>query len=303
MTFKADTDTFDVRAVISRATAAKRSACFIIIEGAETGRLYKLGGEEMLIGRSEEASICIDARGVSRHHARVVPGADGEVVLSDLGSKNGTYINGEPVEEKSLVDGDQVQIGGTTILKFSYQDSVEERFQRRQYESATRDWLTGCFNKRYLLERLPSEISFAKRKSKSLSLAMIDLDHFKKINDTHGHPAGDYVLKVVAKMMQSTLRSHDLLARYGGEEFALLMRETGTDGVLGTAERIRQRVEGTRLRYEGREIHTTVSIGVASLHDEDRESAEGLLELADKNLYRAKEGGRNRTVSPELTRE
>ena len=203
-----------------------RSACFVVIAGKHTGAMYKLDKGEVLIGRGKEASIRIDDEGVSRLHAKIVRHPEGTVAIVDLKSTNGTFCNGERVDTHVLQDGDRIQIGTTTIIKFSLQDTLEEDFQRHQYESATRDPLTNCYNKSYFLERLPSEFAFAKRHDKPLSLAMIDIDRFKKINDSYGHLAGDFVLRKIGKMLQERLRADDFLARYGGEEFALIMRES-----------------------------------------------------------------------------
>ncbi|MBI5508126.1 MAG: diguanylate cyclase [Deltaproteobacteria bacterium] len=277
-----------------------RAACFIVLAGTQAGRMYKLEGDEIVIGRVDDALIRIDDDGVSRRHAKIVRTPDGGVTIQDMGSTNGTFCNGEKVGSRTLQDGDKIQIGSTTILKFSFQDSVEEDFQRRQYESATRDALTGCFNKKYLLERLPSELASAKRHDKTMALAMMDIDHFKRVNDTYGHPAGDYVLRHVADVMLQTVRADDVLARFGGEEFAMIMRETSPDNAVIAAERIRRRIEAAEFVFEGTKIPVTISVGVASWVPGKSDDAQELLALADEFLYKAKRNGRNRTESAEL---
>ncbi len=226
MEFDDKTSVIDSKALrgVAEQQSGRRTASFIVLTGSQAGKMYKLEHDELLVGRAPEAAIRIEDDGVSRRHATITTQTDGAVVIVDLNSTNGTFCNGETIETRTLQDGDKIQIGTTTILKFSFQDSVEEDFQRRQYESATRDALTECFNKKYFLERLPNEIAFATRRNKPLSLAMMDIDHFKRINDTFGHPAGDCVLRNVARLMQATVRADDVLARYGGEEFALIMR-------------------------------------------------------------------------------
>ena len=274
----------------------KRSACFIFLTGSQAGKMHKIAEHSSTIGRSVRAGVCVPDEGVSREHARISRGPDGAVILEDLGSTNGTFINGERVQSRMLKDGDKIELGGTTILKFSLQDSLEEDFQRRQYESATRDALTGCHNKRYFSERMPSEIAFAQRHNKSLALAMMDLDHFKGINDTYGHQAGDYVLKRFAELMIAEVRTDDIPARYGGEEFALIMRETERHSAFLVVERIRRRVASTDFVHEGTKIDVTVSIGMAVRAGEELVSPEALIKEADQCLYRAKSDGRNRTV-------
>jgi diguanylate cyclase (GGDEF)-like protein len=273
-----------------------RSACFVVIAGKRTGAMYKLDKGEVLIGRGKEASIRIDDEGVSRLHSKIVRHPEGIVAIVDLKSTNGTFCNGERIDTHVLQDGDRIQIGMTTIIKFSLQDSLEEDFQRHQYESATRDPLTNCYNKSYFLERLPSEFAFAKRHDKPVSLAMMDIDRFKKINDSHGHLAGDFVLRKIGSMLQERLRADDFLARYGGEEFALIMRESPKQNALQTAERIRKLIETTPFKHEGKRIAVTISIGVATWPAEHIDSGQDLVKAADANLYAAKRRGRNKVV-------
>lgn len=275
--------------------AAGRSACFVVIGGNQAGKLYKLDRHEMRIGRGRDVELRFDDDGVSRLHAKIVK-EEGEVYLEDLGSTNGTFCNNDPVTRCVLQDGDKIQIGTTTILKFSMQDAVEEDFQRKQYESATRDGLTGCYNKKYFLERLPSEFAFAKRHEKPLSLAMFDIDYFKRVNDTHGHVVGDRVLQSVAECMLESVRSDDVLARFGGEEFAMLMREAGADEAFVAVERIRRRIEAMRIPIQTVDIRVSVSVGIATFMQQ-WEQPEQLLQAADDYLYKAKSAGRNRTES------
>ena len=277
-----------------------RSACFIVLAGSQAGRMYKLEGDEAVIGRLSDAAIRVEDDGVSRNHAKLLRQPDGSVRLIDLNSTNGTFVNGEKVDTRILQDGDKVQIGTTTILKFSFQDNLEEDFQRRQYESVTRDALTDCFNKKYFLERLPSELAFANRHGKVLSLGMMDIDHFKKVNDTYGHQAGDYVLRAVAQALQQTIRVDDVLARYGGEEFVLIMRETPADHALVAAERVRRKIEATAFVYEDQRIPVTISIGVATWAPGRPENPDDLIKAADEFLYKAKKNGRNRSEGQEL---
>lgn len=160
------------------------------------------------------------------------------------------------------------------------------------------DPLTGVFNRRYLDRRLGEEVSGAQRYGLPLAVFLIDIDHFKQINDAHGHQAGDQVLVTVAKIAAAELREHDILARYGGEEFLVIAPHTPLLGAAGVAERLRKRVESQEfiLPKDAGGTRVTVSIGVASLGAEAG-NPEKLLRAADANLYRAKHEGRNRVVS------
>ena len=174
------------------------------------------------------------------------------------------------------------------------QDHLEAT--NRHLESlATTDTLTGLVNRRGLLARLEVEFSRSQRTQHPFALAICDLDHFKHINDTYGHPAGDRVLAAFAATLKDNLRNIDLAARWGGEEFAIVLPESDVNDALIPLERIRQAVAASRIRHGAQEIQVTVSIGVAN-YDSATALAEHLLERADSALYRAKAGGRNRVL-------
>jgi two-component system cell cycle response regulator len=267
----------------------------VVLAGESVGRTFRIEREETTIGRSEEAPIRLHDEGVSRRHARIVR-VGSDVWLEDLESANGTRVNGEAIERRRLQDGDKINIGGRTVLRFAHSDALEEGFHQAMYEAAVRDGLTRTYNKRHFLERLAIEIAFANRHRAALSLLMIDVDHFKKVNDGHGHPGGDCVLTVLARLLMGTVRTEDLVARYGGEEFAVLCRGTALDQASRLGERLRRNVESHAFVYEGKGIPVTISIG-ASACGEQSCSAERLIADADAALYRAKGEGRNRVVT------
>ncbi|MFZ5471382.1 MAG: diguanylate cyclase [Myxococcota bacterium] len=261
---------------------------------AMIGRMFKLEIAEVVLGRSSDATVQVEDDGISRKHCKVILGPNGHFQLVDLGSTNGTYLNGIRVSMATLQDGDKIQIGSNTVLKFSLQDQLEEQYQRAVYESATRDGLTRIFNKKYFLDTLRKEFAYCLRHRVALSLVMFDVDHFKKINDTYGHPAGDYVLSRIAQKVSDIIRTEDLFARYGGEEFALMLRESAEEKALICAERCRKAVEKADFNFQGTPIKVTISLGVATLLDSDFAQPEDLIASADKYLYRAKKAGRNR---------
>lgn len=161
---------------------------------------------------------------------------------------------------------------------------------------ATTDQLTGLFNRHYFTSELVKQINTWRRYQRPLSIIMLDIDHFKKVNDTYGHLAGDYALQSMAKICQHMVRDIDTVARIGGEEFAILLPSTGENGAMQTAERIRQETEKFGFRYEGRTFKLTVSLGIAELTDETWSITE-FIKAADEMLYKAKEAGRNRCVA------
>ena len=271
-------------------------AYLIVLAGNSVGEMYKISKTETVIGRGSQADIHVVDDGISRRHAMIVHKGT-EVLVKDLGSTNGTFCNGERVAEQALSDGDKIQVGSTTILKFTFHDSLDETFQRQMYESALRDGLTKIFNKKYFLDRLESEFAYAIRHKSPLSLVMFDIDHFKKINDTHGHLAGDYALSTLAKVVSDTIRQEDVFARYGGEEFAVICRGIDLTGAVAFGERIRRCVDAQAFIYNGVDIKVTVSVGVAAVPEVGMKEPQELIGAADDALYQAKRQGRNRVVS------
>jgi diguanylate cyclase (GGDEF)-like protein len=278
-------------------SSEKRQASLIVISGGSAGKIFRLSREPMTIGRAKDCEISIDDEGISRRHARLQQDNFGNVTIEDLGSTNGTYINGTRINQQALRDGDKVQVGSITILKFSFQDSLEEAFFENQYRQATFDALTGLYNKKMLLERLEKEFLFSLRNNRLLSLVMFDLDHFKRINDTHGHPAGDHVLKTLAQIMLKNLRQEDFLARFGGEEFVLMLRDLDEVRCHTLAERLRRSVEKHHFEWDNRRIPVTISMGIATLREGNFRDGADMLRVADEYLYKAKRNGRNCVAS------
>jgi len=265
----------------------------MVLAGPNHGELIVLESDDTSIGRGRGCHVCIADEGLSRLHARIVRRADGFWV-QDAGSKNGTYLRGERLTgAERLKDGDRIALGADTVLRFSLQDYLEHDAARRTVELTIRDPLTQLFNRRHLEERLVSEFGYAERHRTTLHVMMLDLDHFKDVNDGFGHQAGDRVLRQVAAALQDTLRVEDIVGRYGGEEFLVVTRGIGEQGAHVLAERLRACVENLQTTWEERPIKVTVSIGVAVRTDAHKTGAE-LVADADAALYRAKGAGRNR---------
>jgi two-component system cell cycle response regulator len=269
-------------------------SCLVVIYGPDLGHRYELADDELTIGRDIANSITIDLDNVSRRHARLVQRED-KVFLQDLGSTNGTFLNDEEVKgDVPLRSGDLVKVGGA-IFKFLYGGNVESLFHEEIYRITIGDGLTQCFNKRYFLEFMEREMARGQRYGRPLSLMMFDLDHFKKVNDTHGHLAGDHVLRELAQSVRGKVRKEECLARYGGEEFALVSPESGPARVRKFAEKLRQIVETHEFLFDDKKIPVTISVGVADMTPEMTEPSQ-FIKVADANLYLAKKQGRNRVV-------
>jgi diguanylate cyclase (GGDEF)-like protein len=229
---------------------------------------------------------------VSRKHCRFLAKPD-KVFLSDLGSTNGTFLNDEEIaHETALRSNDLVKVG-SAIFKFLDGGNVETLYYEEVYRMAIVDGLTQVFNKRYFLEFLEREMARCHRYSRALSLLMLDIDHFKLINDDNGHLAGDHVLHELAGLIKGKIRKEECLARYGGEEFAVVMPESGPDKVRVFADKIRLLIAEHDFVFEGRKIPVTVSIGVADMLAEVTEPSQ-FIKAADERLYQAKHEGRNR---------
>jgi two-component system cell cycle response regulator len=286
---RAKTVVTSISRISDRPTA--KEACLVVIYGSELGKKYNLNSSSLVIGRSSKCDIQIDQESISRNHSKIV-NTGKSILVRDLGSTNGTYVNDEPIDEYVLRDGDLIKIG-RTIFKFLTGGNIENAYHEEIYRLTTIDGLTQIYNKRYFLETLEREIARSQRYRRSLSLVMFDIDHFKKINDSYGHLAGDYVLKHLASTVKTKIRREDLFARYGGEEFAIVLPEIDGINSKAFAEKIRQLVEKQDFRFENTRIQVTIAMGVGAIDDEHGDAAT-LIKQADDYLYAAKSAGRNR---------
>ena len=251
----------------------------------------------LVLGRGADAGIRIDDHAVSREHVRVHVAEDGSFVLTDLGSTNGTLVNGRRVESCVLTEGDKIQVGTSTVFRFSLNDRLDENYLEHLYERSIRDTLTGLLNRRYLTECLSRDLAFARRHDMPVSLVLMDADFFKAVNDSFGHAGGDEVLQGLAKLLDDMQRSESILARYGGEEFAVLLRNVEAPGAVIFAERMRIAVERKRFTIGRSSVGMTVSIGVASTKADGVDTPEELFDRADRYLYLSKKRGRNSVTS------
>jgi len=275
----------------------ERSAVLSVLRGRRRGATFQIASSTTVLGRGEKSEIRLDDDGVSRKHAEIVRLDDGALQLRDLGSTNGTFVNGERVAERVLEDDDRVALGTTTLLKFELHDAMEIKLKAEMYQKATRDQLTGMFNRRYCFERLREEFSFAQRHGQPLAVVMFDVDHFKAVNDTYGHAAGDAVLQRIGKVVMDLVRNEDVVCRYGGEEFVCILRGLTLDQGELFADRVRRTIEAQVVPSGEHKLQVTVSLGVASLDGVNFNSPEEMVNEADAYLYVAKESGRNQVAS------
>lgn len=282
------------RVVVPASPRAHREpACVVIVNGAQFGVEARVDDNPLVIGRADDCGLVIANTSVSRHHCRVYR-EDAGYVVEDLGSTNGSFVNGERVQHFGLRDGDRLRVGNCE-LKFFGEGSAEASYHRELLNHAVFDALTGFYNRRQSREMLEHAFDRGRSEPDRLRLMILDLDHFKQVNDRHGHLAGDRVLTGFTSLVRTLLPADIVAGRLGGEEFIVFGAQLGAKDFRALAERIRARVEQADLPVDHGSLRVTVSIGIAAQSVEMRTAAD-LLRAADGGLYQAKLGGRNRVV-------
>lgn len=272
--------------------AKKDKASLRQINGKFIGRKYPLNKGTNLVGRDPGLDVTIQEDSVSRRHAELI--FDGETLqVIDLDSTNGTYINDSPIKNKTASHGDLIRFG-SIIFKYIPTGSIETVFHDELHNLAHLDGLTGSYNRKYIIDYLETEVKRCQKLEVPLSIMIFDLDYFKKINDTYGHLAGDYVLKEIVKLLkEKVLRASDVLGRYGGEEFCIILSEAAIRTAREIADRIRKSIESHEFIFDNNKIPVTISVGVADMN-KTSDTSGSLILTADKALYQAKETGRNK---------
>lgn len=267
--------------------------CFLIIAGQHIGKLFPLDKTKpTTVGRSVDCEIWIEDNTISRQHFQIEFTPEG-LKITDLKSTNGTFVNNKRIDSTVLSPGDKIQISRDTIIQFDYLDEDKRLSEQKRYEMGVKDPFTGAYNKSYFLQRINDEFSFSFRQNQPLSLVLFDIDHFKLINDTHGHLAGDQILQEVSQLVFSSIRQDDVFCRYGGEEFVIVMRNTPCQAAVNLAERLRLKIAGHEFQYENEKISVTISAGVSTLLEKNFRDYVAMIAEADRYLYKSKGSGRN----------
>ena len=266
-----------------------REASLVQIYGPNLGQRYVLHKEAFTIGRDSKSDVVLDTDNVSRNHARITLTGD-RVVFEDLGSTNGSLVNDAETRQCILANGDVIKVG-SVMLKFISSGNAEALYHEEIYRMTIQDGLTGVPNRRYFSDFLDRELARARRYQRPLALAMFDIDHFKRINDSYGHNAGDKALKIVGQMMQSYVRQSDCVFRIGGEEFVLLLSSTDVNSASRMVENMRKGIAASSFHFKGEPVRLTLSAGITETREGD--SIESIYERADAALYKAKHSGRN----------
>jgi len=278
--------------------ASERRPYLLVLSGPQLGEVFPLDPErEFVLGRDPACEIPLRDTGVSRRHAGILAGAAG-ARLRDMGSTNGIFVEGIRVADCELQDGQRVQMGMHTALKYCLCDDLEIGYQRRLAEGALLDPETGLFNRRHFDDRLSAELVTSSRYTRPMSLLLVDVDGFRRVNEVHGRAAGDEALGLVSRLVKSAVRREDILARISGEQFGVVARETPLSAGRALGERIRKAVERGHISVRGQELMLTVSVGVVGIdaigsYTTTRTENEVLV-LAEAALRRALQGGGNR---------
>jgi two-component system cell cycle response regulator len=269
-------------------------SCLVVLAGSRIGQRVALGERRLLIGRGAANGLVLDADSVSRQHAAIEWDGRRHIVV-DLDSTNGTFVNDGSVSRCALADSDRVQIG-KVLLKYLSGSNIESAYHAEIQRLARFDGLTGAANRGHFEELLERELELGHEHGLPVGFLLFDLDHFKLVNDTYGHPAGDAVLRQVVALLRTVLDSELLLGRLGGEEFGVLCPGYDDERCRAVAEAIRLAVQGHDFELPVGTIKSTVSVGVAVADPEQVVLPNSLFARADQSLYAAKAQGRNRVV-------
>lgn len=291
----------------TRVRVHERRPALVFLRGELLAVPIPLERDEVILGRALEANVRVNDPLASRLHARITTERDpstGEARyrITDLASTNGTLLNGKLINEAFLEDGDKLVIG-EHLMRFDMLDEIDREYQRQIHRLLVHDELTGLLTSKSFFSELRREAARAEVESRPFCVLMMDVDHFKVVNDTYGHLAGNETLEELGGVITGALRAGDVAARFGGEEFAAFLLDADYAQALVAAERVRAAVEEhafpatRRGSAEAERKHQmTISIGIASFPTDARDPVQ-LVELADSALYRAKRSGRNQVCA------
>lgn len=287
------------------APLTERRPVLISLRGESLAVPIPLERDSVVLGRALDADVRVNDTRASRLHARLSVERDSvsgqqRWRLTDLGSTNGTLVNGSRVTETLLREGDKIVIGDQ-LFRFDLLDEIDREFQQQIHRLLAHDELTGLLTSKSFFSELRHEAAQAEAESRPFCVLMMDLDHFKEVNDTFGHLVGSRTLEEVGTVIKRALRSGDVAARFGGEEFAAFLLDADYAQALVAAERVRSAVENhqfpaSREKSDSKVHRITISIGISAFPDDAKDPIH-LVELADSALYRAKRSGRNRICS------
>ena len=274
-------------------TIIGRGCLLQIYPAAVHADMIRLTKRRTLIGRDLSCDVALEDTAVSRNHAAVDCDDNGYHAV-DLGSRNGTFVDDQLLLDRRRLNGGELVRIGSTVLKFMASMDEEAQYHAVVHQLMTRDPLTNAFNRSYLMSTLEKLLPRCRLYSHELSVILIDIDHFKKVNDTYGHLAGDEVLRIFSERLRSELQSNDMLCRLGGEEFVVIAEKAGLQDALRTAEQLRLAVSSLPFLTHAGPLQITCSLGVTTFDCASiGTTVDQLLSQADHWLYAAKNSGRD----------
>jgi diguanylate cyclase (GGDEF)-like protein len=279
-----------LRDELRNALKAEHRPVLVVISGNEMGQRRTVS-MNMVIGRDPAADLVLTDAGVSWQHARIEDRGD-SWALVDLGSTNGTVVNGQKKPESLLAPNDKIVLG-RTVLRFEVHDALEQAYDEQVQRMLNIDDLSGLYVRRRFDTELTSLLDGARAAKRPLALLVMDLDGVKKINDTHGHLFGAYVIGEAGRVIGRVLGKRGIACRFGGDEFSAAVAGANATEGAAIGEEIRAAIAAHRFEREGIELHPGISVGVAAFPEHARDQST-LFQRADEALYRAKQGGKNR---------
>ena len=304
-----DTDTANIKSSASetvvgdlasiQSSIGKNLPFLSIIYPQSSKDTFSIMEKKQIIGRGQHAAVVLDDEMASREHCQFWLSAEG-VIIEDMGSTNGTMIDNKLINQSVLSQQSRLLIG-EHIFKLEYKNERELEYDKKLIHAARTDALTGISNRRDLMERAESLYKQCSNNDRVLAVIMLDIDHFKKVNDNWGHPAGDVVIKRVAQLLAAHCSSADICGRYGGEEFVALLPDKSKTAVVDFCEGLRKQIEDFSFTWGGEDIPITVSLGASVGEGSDLPGLETSIGNADACLYKAKEGGRNCLVCERIS--
>ncbi|MFW6067144.1 MAG: GGDEF domain-containing protein [Myxococcota bacterium] len=276
----------------AQAVRERNRPVLVVLKGSDLGRRERVEGGAVL-GRDPKAAFFLNDPGVSWHHARFDDRGDGWAIV-DLGSTNGTKLNGARVTEAVLQAGDKIAVG-RTVLRFEMQDPTEQQYDAMVERLLNVDELTGLYVRRRFDAELERMLREAAAEGRALGLLVMDLDGTKAINDANGHLFGAYTIGEAGRVIGRVLGDRGIAARFGGDEFLAAVRDANVKATVDMGERILQAVAAHHFEHEGVVLRPGISVGVAAFPESARDPR-SLFQRADEALYRAKRAGKNRVA-------
>ena len=250
------------------------------------------------MGRDRDCRIILEGSGISRKHARVQQDMNGKVVIDDMGSTNGTFVDGQRITQHLLVGGEHIQIGPDTVVKFELRSALENNLPPESKDPGVMDQSTGLYNRRHFLSRLRRDFVQVIRERQSISMIKLSVDGYSQIVEQFGYDGGEMILRRIASLISADLHADDAVARWGEKKISILLNNTSAKAAGRIAENLLQTIRTTHVENNGRKIDFTVSAGVATVGEDDFCEPQDLLNDADENLAKAREAGGDQTMGP-----